>query len=147
MSTRSSIAIKHGSVVKAVYCHWDGYVRYVGRLLNAHYQSSPKVNNLIAQGDISSLGVEIGDEHDFDYREPYDKDGFSPECTFYARDRGENTPFSTHLSELEWISEFTSCDYFYLYDSGVWYVSEGGANDFVPLHEAVECVRLREEAE
>jgi len=145
MSTRSSIAIKHGSVVKAVYCHYDGYVRYVGRLLNQHYQASPKVNNLIALGDISTLGVDIGEKHDFDYRADYDKDGFSPECTFYTRDRGEDTQFSTHMSEREWISEFTSCDYFYLYDSGVWYVSEGGANDFVPLHEAVECLNYKEE--
>lgn len=146
MSTRSSIAIRHGTVVKAIYCHWDGYLGYVGRLLNCHYQSSVKVNKLISMGDLSTLGTEIGEQHDFDYRASYDTDGFAVECTFYTRDRGENTPFSTHMSEKEWIDEFDSCDYFYLYHSGVWYVSKGGhANDFVPLHESLEQHQLQEQ--
>ena len=144
MSTRSSIAIKHGTVVKAVYCHYDGYVGYVGRLLNSHYQASPKVNNLIALGDISSLGVDIGEEHCFD-QVSNQEDGFAVRCTFYTRDHGEDTPFSTHSSEQEWISHFGSCDYFYLYDSGVWYVSEGG--DLTPLHEAVEELLFNEKEE
>jgi hypothetical protein len=137
MSTRSSIAIRHGTVIKAVYCHWDGYLGYVGRLLDRHYQASPKINNLIALGDISSLGVAIGEEHCFDQVSDYE-DGFARQCTFYTRDRGESTPFTTHLSESEWIDRcsFSSCEYFYLYDTGVWWVSQGG--DFTPLHEAIE---------
>ena len=147
MSTRSSIAIKHGTVVKAIYCHYDGYIGHVGRLLNSHYQASPKVNNLIALGDISILGVSIGEQHDFDYVSETDADGFSDQCKFYTRDRGEDTPFTTHLSESAWIDHFDSCEYFYLYDSGVWYVSEGGTDDFVPLHEAVECLEHEKEEE
>lgn len=137
MSTRSSIAIKHGTVVKAVYCHWDGYIGYVGRLLNQHYQASPKVNNLIALGDVSTLGVEIGEEYCFDQVSDYE-DGFARQCTFYTRDRGENTPFSTYSSEQEWIRDLNDAgvEYYYLYDSGVWYVSQGG--DFTPLHQAIE---------
>lgn len=135
MSTRSSIAIKHGTVIKSVYCHWDGYLDYVGRLLDRHYQASPKVNKLVSMGDVSSLGVEIGEEHCFDQHQ-YDNDGFSTQCTFYNRDRGEDTAFSTHMSEQAWIEHFGGAEYFYLYDAGVWYVSEGG--DFTPLHEALE---------
>jgi len=136
MSTRSSIAIRHGTVIKAVYCHWDGYIGYVGRLLDRHYQASPKVNKLISMGDVSSLGVAIGEQHDFTFKPGNDSDGFSTECTFYNRDGDEANTFCTHPNEQDWISKFSGCEYFYLYDAGIWYVSQGG--DFTPLHEAIE---------
>ena len=61
MGTRSAIGIKHGDVVKAVYCHWDGYLEHNGLLLARFYDNSVKVNKLISMGDLSSLGASIGD--------------------------------------------------------------------------------------
>jgi hypothetical protein len=146
MSTRSSIAIKHGTVIKAVYCHFDGYLDYVGRVLHNHYQASPKVNNLIALGDLSVLGTELGEQHEFDNRGSCNEHGFQNQCTFYTRDRGENTPFSTYGSEQEWIRDLNGAgvEYYYLYDSGVWYVDKGGYNDFVPLNKKIERLDLKE---
>ena len=62
MGTRSSIAIKHNNVVRAIYCHWDGYLEHNGYILHQHYQNSVKVNRLISLGHLSVLGEEIGEE-------------------------------------------------------------------------------------
>ena len=59
MGTRSRIGVMHGDKVKSVYCHWDGYLEHNGAILQEHYNSS-KANFLVALGDISSLGRNIG---------------------------------------------------------------------------------------
>jgi len=142
MGTRSSIAIKHGERIKAIYCHWDGYLEGVGATLSEHYSSSPKVNNLIALGDVSSLGEEIGVEHAFSTMNLTDEEKQAYElehgrsCTFYGRDRGEEgVEFRSFGSEAEWIDHYegAGAQYFYLFDHGVWYYSTGG--DLLPLHE------------
>ena len=138
MGTRSSIAVKHGTRVKGIYCHWDGYLDHNGRILLGHYDST-KANNLVAFGNISSLREEIGEKHSFDFR-PEEGSVESTCTTFYDRDRGESDQeFHSFASEDEWIDYFdgSGCEYFYLMDSGVWYVSENG-RDLVPLHEALE---------
>ena len=105
MGTRSMIAIQnpYSKDVRAVYCHWDGYLEHNGALLFKHYDTSPKVNNLIALGGLSSLGSQIGEEHPFS---PHEVQSKNPKiqaeitaayeaakeagyCTFYGRDRGE----------------------------------------------------------
>ena len=60
MGTRSRIGVMHGDVVKSVYCHWDGYLEHNGQILLEHYDSA-KANNLVALGDLSSLGSVIGE--------------------------------------------------------------------------------------
>ena len=147
MATRSAIAIKHGDVIKAVYCHWDGYLEHNGTILQECYSDSVKLNQLIALGDISSLGASIGQAHSFDARwteEDYVKIGdkclAAPETTFYGRDRGEkNVGFRTFVTEKAFVEFYNGSDYFYLYDHGVWYVKEYD-RDFQPLHEALEGV-------
>ena len=141
MSTRSAIGIKHGDRIKAVYCHYDGYLEYVGRILNDYYQSSVKVNKLISLGDMSCIGADIGEKHEFDRRSEYLDDNTARECTFYGRDRGEeNVEFKSFASENEFVEyyEGCGCEFFYLYDHGVWYCSTG--NEFTPLHEELAKV-------
>lgn len=136
MSTRSAIGIKHGDRIKAVYCHFDGYLGHVGRALNTYYQDSIKVNKLISLGDMSCIGADIGDEHDFNQRNEYLADGIGRECTFYSRDRQEEgVEFKSFDSEAAFMDYYDGCgcEYYYLYDHGVWYCSTG--NDFAPLHE------------
>ena len=72
MGTRSRIGVMHGDKCKSVYCHWDGYLDHNGRILQEHYDSS-RANNLVALGDISSLGKLIGGAHPFS-RLDIDKD-------------------------------------------------------------------------
>lgn len=57
MATRSNIGIKldNGSI-EMIYCHWDGYLSYNGKILLEHYNTTEKVNELIKLGNISTLG-------------------------------------------------------------------------------------------
>jgi hypothetical protein len=130
----------YNKTVRAVYCHWDGYLEHNGAILHKHYAASPKVNNLIALGDISSLKNEIGEKHDFSRL-----DSTLPEAeyealygnmtTFYGRDRGETgTEFKVFKTLAEAEDHYTWSDYFYCfkyskaddYQSGEWHFKRAG---------------------
>ena len=84
MATRSTIAIQNeDGTVTGIYCHWDGYISCNGVILYENYNTEESVRELIALGDLSSLGETIGTQHDFD-NAPGD------ECNAYGRDRGED---------------------------------------------------------
>jgi hypothetical protein len=125
----------HSKAVKSVYCHWDGYLEHNGSILNTHYSNSPKVNNLIALGDLSSLRPEIGEKHLFssielpkDQREAHEE-AVKDMCTFYTRDRGETAPYKHFGTVKEAVAYYDGswCEYFYLFkyddtlESGKWY--------------------------
>jgi len=139
MGTRSRIGVMHGDKVKSIYCHWDGYLSHNGRLLQDHYDSA-KANNLVAMGDMSSLGRVIGEAHPFSphtsaedaalYEHAKDQ-GY---CTFYARDRGETgTEFQVAHTFAEFLEQADGCgaEYYYIMKDGVWYV--GDTYDHSPL--------------
>lgn len=147
MATRSCIGIKHGDRIKAVYCHYDGYLGHVGLALNTYYQDSIKVNKLISMGDMSGIGADIGEQHSFDQHKEYLDDGIATECTFYKRDRQEESvEFKSFDSEASFIDYYAGCgcEYYYLYDHGVWYV-KSYSGDFDPLH--LELAKEQAEAE
>ena len=137
MGTRSMIAIEnpHSLAVKSIYCHWDGYLEHNGAILEKHYSNSPKVNNLIALGDLSSLRPEIGVQHAFssielpkEEREAHEE-AVKDMCTFYTRDRGEDAPYKHFSTAKEAAAYYDGswCEYFYLFkydedlESGKWY--------------------------
>ena len=133
MGTRSAIGIKHGDVVKAVYCHWDGYLEHNGLILAKYYTDSIKVNKLISMGDLSSLGASIGEEQEFNnYREVDTLD--ETWCKFYKRDRGEeNVDYRTFANEQDYLDNFNAgVEFHYLFDNGKWYYSDYG-NEFTEL--------------
>ena len=144
MGTRSMIAIQnpYSKDVRAVYCHWDGYLEHNGSLLHKHYSNSSKVNNLIALGGLSSLRPEIGEKHEFSRL-----DSTLPEaeyealygnmCTFYGRDRGETGQEFKVFPTLAKASEYFEgswCEYLYVfkyskaddYQSGEWHFKQMG---------------------
>lgn len=58
MSTRSKIGIeREDGTVESIYCHFDGYFLGVGETLKTYYQNRDKVEELIALGGISKLGI------------------------------------------------------------------------------------------
>ena len=128
MSTRSAIAVQHGTRVKAVYVHYDGYPEFNGRILNTYYQDSVKVNRLISMGDISALGAEIGETIEF--RTPLGEtpEGLNSQCIFYNRDRGEETTWLSLEDSAHFVKEYSGwgCEYFYLYKNNQWYVRSLG---------------------
>jgi hypothetical protein len=124
MSTRSAIGVMHGDKCKAIYSHSDGYLEYVGQTLFKYYDSA-KANFLVAQGDMSMLGKEIGEKIDFNDRMEYDTDGIAKQCRFYKRDRDEqNVDFKVFFNDQELFGGIDA-EYFYVMKDGVWYVSEG----------------------
>jgi hypothetical protein len=114
MGTRSLIAVVHGDNYKTVYCHWDGYLSHNGRILQEHYgpDKSPKANHLVALGNISSLGTEIGEKHPFsqfdtDMPAKEFEEKYGNMTTFYGRDRDEEgQEFITHTSKESLIEHF-----------------------------------------
>lgn len=116
MATRSTIARKTDTGIESIYCHWDGYPAYNGRILQEHYTNDEKIAELLSLGDLSSLDKDIGEQHSFDDR---------PEgaCTFYGRDRGETgIDALQHESVDAWLGarDISGCEYGYLWDGKQW---------------------------
>lgn len=136
MGTRSRIGVMHGDKCKSVYCNWDGYLSHNGAILQANYDSS-KANNLVALGNISSLGRDIGEAHpfskfDINKDDPdfdklvalYEKAEAEGWTTFYMRDRGETEQeFQVSQSFDEFLELVDNCgaEYYYIMRDGVWY--------------------------
>jgi len=129
MGTRSRVAVMHGDVCKSVYCHYDGYLDYTGRILLAHYDSTA-ANALIARGDNSGVKETI------------------EEMNFYS-ERGE-TDVSWQVAHTfeEFLEQVNNCcgEYYYVMKDGVWYAgavydTEGlTKNGLVALKDAITAI-------
>ena len=138
MGTRSFIAVTTYTGFKGVYCHLDGYLEHVGRILRQHYTDPAKIAELIEHGDISSLGAEIGSSHDFENRS-------EGQTTFYGRDRGVNNCGPTSRKTRRAIMNYANrcgCEYFYLFADGDWKYAERGAQ-YVGLSDGSPFSELR----
>jgi len=61
MGTRSRIGIQlSDNSIMSVYCHWDGYPAFNGRVLRDHYTTVEQVRELIDGGNISALHTNAG---------------------------------------------------------------------------------------
>jgi|TARA_R110000772_G_scaffold36212_3_gene86849 hypothetical protein len=108
MSTRSAIGyLTPNGNVRAIYCHWDGYVNGgVGETLVTEWQSAYRVAQLVESGHMSQLGIDL------------------KSSVFYGRDRGET---DVSPEEFESMYQFSSsylgeCEYVYLYTRDGWLV-------------------------
>lgn len=141
MGTRSTIAIQNeDGTVTGIYCHWDGYTSNNGRILQENYTTEAAVRELIALGDLSSLGETVGVKHDFDTR----ADG---QCKAYGRDRNikgaEAMTYASHAALIEGMGQ----EYDYLFTPGAgWTVRyfSGWDNAVQPLAEAIEAEATQE---
>ena len=145
MATRSTIAkLGKDGIIKAVYCHNDGYLGHVGKVLEEHYKDESKVDELLAHGDISSLNENIGVKLNFNDLNSFKE---NKQCRFYHRDRGEDfmfNEFESDIEYIEWAAELAN-GFIYLYAYGYWYVYDIGfvrcygepTNKFVELEDAL----------
>lgn len=122
MGTRSDIIAlvsKSPEVWARIYCHWDGYPEHNGAILFSQYQDPKKIKALMALGDLSSLGPQIGKKHDFDTRD-------EGACTAYGRDRGEKNVAAKKFSSLAaaWPGGDTGTEYTYVWDGAKWWVGD-----------------------
>ena len=126
MGTRSRVGVMHGNVCKSVYCHYDGYLEYTGKLLLENYDSA-LANQLVALGDNSGVQKTLED------------------MNFYS-DRGE-TDVSWQVAHTfeEFLEQVHNCggEYYYIMRDGEWYAgciyaTKGVVmNGLVPLSDAV----------
>ena len=144
MATRSRIGIDEGDgCAVSIYCHWDGYPAHVGRILLDHYTEESKVRELLDLGDLSILGPEIGEAHDFDtHGTRWDganriETESTPWCLAYGRDRGETDVAAEAHSLDAWPD--SGDEYCYLFTAEGWQVSDQGG-PWEPLASHAEIV-------
>ncbi|WJZ47943.1 hypothetical protein [Synechococcus phage DSL-LC03] len=132
MGTRSRIGIEltDHSVV-SVYCHWDGYPEFNGKMLVKHYQEREDVQELIDGGSMSSIrtrstwstgsslrdevGEYITDDEGFLMSE-----GDRDPQPLYHTERGEEIDIM-HSSFDQFVSDNCGEEYAYMYDlNGTW---------------------------
>ena len=120
MSTRSRIALQNNDgTFTSIYCHFDGYPSNNGKILLEHYTDESKVRALMDLGNLSILGTELGDKHDFDTHLDQNNTG----CLAYGRDRGEkNTKAVTSKTHADLTTLARNCggEFLYLFANGAW---------------------------
>lgn len=129
MGTRSDIIVQRTDGKWArVYCHWDGYLSHNGKIISEHYNSQELAEALVSLGDISSLGEEIGEKHDFDYGVTLDHEKDKEEynrlrrmCTFYGRDREETGTEASTFRTLKAATKSDLNEYTYVWTDGAWH--------------------------
>jgi hypothetical protein len=86
-----------------VYCHFDGYPDGVGKMLKEHYTEPQKIKELLANGDMSSLGETV-------------------QKTVFYKDRGEDLHITKTRSFDELVDRARSvgAEYVYLFSDSVW---------------------------
>ena len=112
MSTRSMICkeLPNGKYL-SIYCHFDGYLKHNGIILDEVYNTEEKVNELLALGDLSILGLVTtpakNKTHTFnDYQDNV--------CLAYGRDRGESNTEAKERTLKELFSNVW-IEYFYIF--------------------------------
>ena len=148
MSTRAAIAKLNTNTneAKLIYCHSDGYLEYTGKILNEHYNSEDKVDELLSYGDLSIINENIGEKLDVSFND-YTAFANKKQCRFYGRDRGEKNKEATILKDesalLEFAFEQCDAEVVYMFAYGSWYVYDNSdtigdsSYQFIELEEAL----------
>lgn len=151
MSTSSVIArLNTDGSIDVITCQKDGYLSHVGVILQTHYTDPAKVAELIALGDLSKLGPEIGVEHPFgcgrdgepscaEYQRLY-----GDMCLAYGRDRGEEETAALRFNETTVFRHWAKTGGDYIYaghtepDGKVnWLVKGAGGKGYMTIAQAL----------
>jgi hypothetical protein len=116
MGTRSRIGVQlPDNHVLSVYCHWDGYPSFNGRVLREFFNTTSKVAELINGGNISALYTNAG----------WKNETLPESGPLYYTERGEtlesNMPqlSKDHESFMK-LTDNTDGEYSYLFKNGEW---------------------------
>ena len=128
MGTRSHIGlVDENKNVKFIYCHWDGYPNYNGLLLNKFYKDENKIKDLLAMGDISSLGAnaiakEVWVMMSQEEQGEHSEEGFRVHTLSYGNWRDEVCPAGQcTLEEFVKQDEESWIEYKYYFEEGEWH--------------------------
>jgi hypothetical protein len=133
MGTRSTIALEFADgTVEQVYCHWDGYLAYNGKILFENYSDPFKLRELIDLGGLSSLRTTIGTKHKFSsfdlatkIEQRIHEETTKDMCTFYTRDRGEELRVNKFVDFEDYVENHQYEAYEYILRAGGnWYVKQ-----------------------
>ena len=70
MSTRSMIAVQDADgACYAVYCHFDGYVSHMGKMLTTYFNSDEKAADLVNEGELRAIEISAENEVVLEYFE------------------------------------------------------------------------------
>jgi hypothetical protein len=107
MATRSTIWYKdeENNCYKGIYCHWDGYLSYNGKILFENYYALDKVKELVSYGSASSIA------------ETLDK------CEFY-KDLNREDITIYEIQNLKEIDEYLE-EYTYIFENEKWFILTG----------------------
>lgn len=116
MGTRSRIGIRLADEsILSVYCHWDGYPEFNGKVLREFFNTTEKVCDLINGGNMSCLYTNAGwNNETLDYTGP-----------LYYTQRGEsiedNEP-QLNKNSGEYLKSADDCgeEYAYIFADGEW---------------------------
>lgn len=127
MSTRSFIGkLNQDGTVDYIYCHWDGYCAWNGYILLAHATSEQVVDDLLAEGWLSSI-------------EWSEEEGRIKTTKVHDNPAERNVPLADFLNT----KEHWNIEYFYLYDVAKqqWLVASVNAPEFklYPLRYLLTC--------
>ena len=119
MATRSAIGmVEYDGSVTSIYCHWNGSPEYNGHLLRKHWDDVYLIEQLMTLGDLSVLGMELGEKQDFE--QPTSKNW----CLAYGRDRGQpGAVAKSYVNAKAFIDNATGdygTDYIYLFHNDMW---------------------------
>jgi len=122
--------------VESIYCHFDGYPEGVGAILDEHYADPAKLDALLALGDLSQLGAELGEPHNFDTALDDTRSGAIPETwtLAYRRDRGEDNVESVTHPYGDWPDYGQEFDYLLTATGWVYRASAYGKPSGDPWH-------------
>jgi len=121
MATRSNIGVLNSDgTVDYIYCHWDGYLDYNGRILMENYNDEASAWALIAEGNMSVLGTTLSD------------------CKFY----GGKDEEAKRCSYVDFTKEHFE-KYVYLFVPGEgWKVRTYGTNFWTDVKKALETIEI-----
>lgn len=121
MSTPATIGVvQRNGLIKAIYVHYDGYPAGVGELLEQHYNTLQKAEELLKLGDLISL-KQLVDEKQSPLN--IETDGFLADSRDY---RQTKEPASVFSEVDAWLRCFSGADFAYLFNGGVWKVVSAG---------------------
>jgi hypothetical protein len=110
---------------RSIYCHYDGNIEHVGKILAENYTSQDKIESLIALGNLASLGETTDSHPNHSFANP-----IAGYCGAYVRDAGEpNTAstkgYDTHREALDGLNYKHKNKIYikYLWDGDQWMVN------------------------
>lgn len=113
MGTRSRIAIQlQDQSIVSVYCHYDGYPAFNGKVLRDNYDTVEKVKELIGGGNMSCTWTNVG----------WGKETLPETGALYYTSRGESLEDNAPRLDKD-MEEFFSDgeEYSYIFRNGNWF--------------------------